>query len=90
MLLPSFIHLKQLSNYWHSLFYIILKIHDMSKIEKIAFIQSFWALFKVKGKLEICTEVQLDKMIKKIIDKVQYSDNVNALMQVHRMPIYLN
>ena len=62
----------------------------MSRIEKIAFIQSFWALFKVKGKLEICTEIQLDKIITNILDKVKLSTKVNALMHVQRMPIFLN
>ncbi|MFT5305652.1 MAG: hypothetical protein ACI9N1_001289 [Flavobacteriales bacterium] len=62
----------------------------MSKIEKIAFIQSFWSLFSVKGKLQFCTEVQLDSIISNIHRKIDNHKKINALMHVHRMPVYLN
>lgn len=62
----------------------------MSRIEKIAFIQSFWSLFNVRGKLESCTDVQLDSIIENIVRKVKKHGKVNALMHVYRMPVFLN
>jgi hypothetical protein len=62
----------------------------MSRIEKIAFIQSFWSLFNVRGKLEYCTDVQLDSIIDNILRKVQRHGKVNALQHIYRMPVFLN
>lgn len=62
----------------------------MSRIEKIAFIQSFWSLFNVRGRLEYCTDIQLDSIIKNIHKKVRKHQKVNAIMHIHRMPLFLN
>ena len=62
----------------------------MSRIEKIAFIQSFWSLFNVRGRLESCTDIQLDSIISNIVRKVKKHSKVNALMHVQRMPLFLN
>ncbi len=62
----------------------------MSRIEKIAFIQSFWSLFNVRGKLEYCTDVQLDSIIDNILRKVKRHGKVNALTHIYRMPVFLN
>ena len=62
----------------------------MTRIEKIAFILSFWSLFDEKGQVNSCTENQLDKIINGIIEKVKTNDAINALIHVHHMPVYLN
>jgi hypothetical protein len=62
----------------------------MSRIEKIAFIQSFWSLFNVRGRLEYCTDIQLDSIISNIVKKVKSHKKVNALMHIQRMPMFLN
>lgn len=62
----------------------------MSRIEKIAFIQSFWSLFNVRGRLEYCTDIQLDSIINNILRRVKNHNKVNAVMHIHRMPVFLN
>jgi len=62
----------------------------MTRIEKIAFILSFWSLFNEKGQVHSCSENQLDRIINSIIKKVQTNEAINALIHVHHMPIYLN
>jgi len=62
----------------------------VSRIEKIAFIVSFWNLFRVKGNLDFCTNDQLDRIIEGIIDRVEKLKNVNALMHVQGMQVFLN
>jgi len=62
----------------------------MTRIEKIAFILSFWSLFNEKGQINSCSENQLDRIINGIIEKVKTNEAVNALIHVHQMPIYLN
>ena len=62
----------------------------MTRIEKIAFILSFWSLFDEKGQVNSCSENQLDKIIKGIISRVKNSESVNALIHINNMPVYLN
>ena len=62
----------------------------MTRIEKIAFILSFWSLFNEKGQVNSCSENQLDKIINGIIDKVKNNESINAIVHVHHMPVYLN
>lgn len=62
----------------------------MTRIEKIAFILSFWSLFQVTGNLNYSTDNQLDKIIKGILSNVKENKAINALVHVRNMPIYLN
>ena len=62
----------------------------MTRIEKIAFILSFWSLFDEKGQVNSCSENQLDKIIKGIITRVKNNEAVNALIHINNMPVYLN
>lgn len=62
----------------------------MSRIEKIAFIQSFWSLLNVRGRLEFCTDLQLDAIVSNIVKRVQNHKKVNAVMHVKKMPVFLN
>lgn len=62
----------------------------MTRIEKIAFILSFWSLFNEDGQVSSCSESQLDKIIKGIIERVSNHESLNALIHVHHMPVFLN
>ena len=62
----------------------------MTRIEKIAFILSFWSLFDEKGHVNSCSENQLDKIINGIINRVKNSESVNAIIHINNMPVYLN
>ena len=62
----------------------------MTRIEKIAFILSFWSLFDEKGQVNTCSENQLDKIINEIIKRIKNNASVNALVHIHSMPVYLN
>ena len=64
--------------------------NTMTRIEKIAFILSFWSLFDEKGQVNSCSENQLDKIIKGIINRVKNSESVNAIIHINNMPVYLN
>ena len=62
----------------------------MTRIEKIAFILSFWSLIDENGQVNSCSENQLDKIINGIITRVKNSKSVNALAHINSMPVYLN
>jgi hypothetical protein len=62
----------------------------MTRIEKIAFILSFWSLFDEKGQVDTCSENQLDKIINEIINRVKDNKAINALVHIHSMPVFLN
>ena len=62
----------------------------MTRIEKIAFILSFWSLFDEKGQVNSCSENQLDKIINEIINRVKDNKAINALVHIHSMPVFLN
>lgn len=62
----------------------------MTRIEKIAFILSFWSLFDEKVQVNSCSENQLDNIINGIIEKVKSNDTINAIIHIQHIPIYLN
>ncbi len=63
----------------------------MSRIEKIAFISSFWSLLKIKDQLIQFADTDLDVLIAQITNKVKSSQtDSNALLHVFHMPIFLN
>ena len=65
-------------------------LNNMTRIEKIAFILSFWSLFDEKGQVDTCSENQLDKIINEIINRVKDNKAINALVHIHSMPVFLN
>ena len=67
-----------------------LILNNMTRIEKIAFILSFWSLFDEKGQVNSCSENQLDKIINEIINRVKDNKAINALVHIHSMPVFLN
>lgn len=62
----------------------------MSKIEKIAFISSFWSLLKIKGQLVQSFDSDLDLLIHQIIEKIKKAEDPNPLLHVFHMPVFLN
>jgi len=65
-------------------------LNNMTRIEKIAFILSFWSLFDEEGQVNSCSENQLDKIINEIINRVKDNKAINALVHIHSMPVFLN
>lgn len=63
----------------------------MSKLEKIAFIKSFWAdFFEIKN-LDQLNDQQLNILIKTIIKQVQeQAERFNAVHHVLSFPVFLN
>lgn len=64
----------------------------MSRIEKIAFISSFWSLLQVKVKdhLSQFLDSDLDVLINQILEKIKNTENPNPLLHVFHMPVFLN
>ncbi len=63
----------------------------MSRIEKIAFISSFWSLLKIKDQIVQFADSDLDVLISQIINKIKSSKaDSNALLHVFHMPVFLN
>ena len=63
----------------------------MSKVEKIAFIRSFWSdFFEIKN-LNDLNDLQLNILIKTIIKQVQErAERFNAVTHVLSFPVFLN
>jgi len=62
----------------------------MSRIEKIAFISSFWSLLQIKGQLVQFVDEDLDLLIQQIITKIKKTKEPNAILHVFHMPVFLN
>ena len=62
----------------------------MSRIEKIAFISSFWSLLKIKDQLVQFLDSDLDILIQQIIEKIKKAKDPNPLLHVFHMPVFLN
>lgn len=98
ILLPLLFCFLPLIN-WHNLFIsfyveVIINLQNVSimvsRIEKIAFITSFWNIFRVKGNLDFCSNEQLDRIIDGIMSRVQALKEINAIIHVQSMPVFLN
>lgn len=62
----------------------------MSMFEKIAFLDSFFKLFKIKKKVHFKSENEIDFMILKITDQIQEHKLVKAKSQIDKMPLFYN
>lgn len=62
----------------------------MSRIEKIAFISSFWSLLKINDDLVQFLDSDLDILIHQILEKIKNAEEPNPLLHVFHMPIFLN
>jgi hypothetical protein len=62
----------------------------MNRMEKIAFIRSYWSMLQVYEDLEAFQDDELNSIINGIITKMKTSNSGNAVDQVIHMPVYLN
>ena len=62
----------------------------MSLFEKIAFLDSFFKLFKVKKTVKFKSENEIDLMLYKIGNQLNYVKNVDAKKQIDSMPLFYN
>lgn len=62
----------------------------MNRLEKIAFIKSYWTYKNVYDRLEDYTDKMLDQIIKSIVEELQISQQQKAIDHVLNVPVYLN
>jgi hypothetical protein len=63
----------------------------MSRIDKIAFIRSFWSEFFEIKNLDLLSESQLNILIRTILSQVkQRRDGFSAIDHVLSIPVHLN
>ena len=62
----------------------------MSIFEKIAFLDSFFKLFKINKKIYFKTEREIDNMISKVNFQIKLHNITKAKGQIDSMPLFYN
>ncbi len=62
----------------------------MSVFEKIAFLESFFKLFKLKKKVQLKSEIEIDELLSKISGQLNNLQEIDAKMQINSMPVFYN
>lgn len=62
----------------------------MSVFEKIAFLESFFKLFKLKKKVQLKSEIEIDELLSKISGQLNNLQGIDAKMQINSMPVFYN
>tara|TARA_B100001093_G_scaffold242967_1_gene232786 strand:+ start:2285 stop:2473 length:189 start_codon:yes stop_codon:yes gene_type:complete len=62
----------------------------MSLFEKIAFLESFFKLFKLKKKVQLKSEIEIDELLSKISGQLNNFEEIDAKMQINSMPVFYN
>ncbi len=62
----------------------------MSVFEKIAFLESFFKLFKLKKKVQLKSEIEIDELLSKISGQLNNLQEIDAKMQIISMPVFYN
>ena len=62
----------------------------MSLFEKIAFLESFFKLFKLKKKVQLKSEIEIDELLSKISGQLNNLQEIDAKMQINSMPVFYN
>ena len=62
----------------------------MSVFEKIAFLESFFKVFKIDQYVQLHSEFEMDYLIKRINDQIKILDNLDASPQIDVMPVFYN
>ena len=62
----------------------------MSIFEKIAFLESFFKLFKLKKKVQLKSEIEIDELLSKISGQLNNLQEIDAKMQINSMPVFYN
>ena len=62
----------------------------MSVFEKIAFLESFFKLFKLKKKVQLKSEIEIDELLSKISGQLNNLQEIDAKMQINSIPVFYN
>ena len=62
----------------------------MSVFEKIAFLESFFKVFKIDQPVQLHSEIEMDYLIKRINDQIKVWDDLDATPQIDVMPVFYN
>ena len=62
----------------------------MSVFEKIAFLESFFKLFKLKKKVQLKSEIEIDELLSKISSQLSNLKEIDAKLQINSMPVFYN
>ena len=62
----------------------------MSLFEKIAFLESFCKLFRLKKIIQLSSEKEVDELLLKISGQLNLLKGLDAKMQIEQMPVFYN
>ena len=62
----------------------------MSLFEKIAFLESFFNLFKVDKIIHLNSEREIDQLLFDINEQIKVLEKLDAKPQIEKMPLFFN
>ena len=81
---------KEPSNNSEQLPYYLYRLLYMDRLQKIAFIKSYWTFKNVYDRLEDYPDKMLDQIIRAIVSEMQVNHQKKAIDHVLNAPVYLN
>tara|TARA_Y100001933_G_scaffold137130_1_gene136203 strand:+ start:415 stop:603 length:189 start_codon:yes stop_codon:yes gene_type:complete len=62
----------------------------MSLFEKIAFLESFFNLFKIDKIIHLNSEIEIDQLLFDINEQIKVLEKLDAKHQIEKMPLFFN
>ena len=62
----------------------------MSLFEKIAFLESFFNLFKIDKIIHLNSEREIDQLLFDINEQIKVFEKLDAKQQIEKMPLFFN
>ena len=62
----------------------------MSLFEKIAFLESFFNLFKIDKIIHLNSEREIDQLLFNINEQIKVLEKLDAKHQIEKMPLFFN
>ena len=62
----------------------------MSLFEKIAFLESFFNLFKIDKIIHLNSEIEIDQLLLDINEQIKVFHELDAKHQIGKMPLFFN
>ena len=62
----------------------------MSLFEKIAFLESFFNLFKIDKIIQLNSEREIDQLLFDINEQIKVLEKLDAKHQIEKMPLFFN
>ncbi len=62
----------------------------MSLFEKIAFLESFFNLFKINKIIHLSSEREIDQLLFDINEQIKVLEKLDAKHQIEKMPLFFN